>query len=99
MYLGYGGGAWSHSLPPYIQRDDTAQDKERYQTVFAKNSGAVAAPTAGLHLDESLISQLNVGVLRGEVTLHVGAGTFNPVRLMILMSTKCMVSGTTFRMM
>ncbi len=69
-------------LPPYIQRDDTAQDRERYQTVFAKNSGAVAAPTAGLHLDESLISSVKCrGASWCEVTLHVGAGTFNPVRV------------------
>ena len=69
-------------LPPYIQRDDTAQDRERYQTVFAKNSGAVAAPTAGLHLDESLISSVKCrGAFWCEVTLHVGAGTFNPVRV------------------
>jgi S-adenosylmethionine:tRNA ribosyltransferase-isomerase len=69
-------------LPPYIQRDDTAQDRERYQTVFAKNSGAVAAPTAGLHLDESLISSIKYrGASWCEVTLHVGAGTFNPVRV------------------
>lgn len=69
-------------LPPYIQREDTAQDKERYQTVFAKNAGAVAAPTAGLHLDESLISSIKCrGASWCEVTLHVGAGTFNPVRV------------------
>jgi len=69
-------------LPPYIQREDLAQDRERYQTVFAKNVGAVAAPTAGLHLDESLISSIrHRGALWCEITLHIGAGTFNPVRV------------------
>ncbi|HAN80794.1 MAG: tRNA preQ1(34) S-adenosylmethionine ribosyltransferase-isomerase QueA [Gammaproteobacteria bacterium] len=69
-------------LPPYIQREDLAQDRERYQTVFAKNVGAVAAPTAGLHLDESLISSIRRrGALWCEITLHIGAGTFNPVRV------------------
>jgi S-adenosylmethionine:tRNA ribosyltransferase-isomerase len=75
--------AYGHiPLPPYIQREDTAQDRERYQTVFAKNTGAVAAPTAGLHLDESLISSIKCrGASWCEITLHVGAGTFNPVRV------------------
>ncbi len=69
-------------LPPYIKREDLAQDRERYQTVFAKNVGAVAAPTAGLHLDESLISSIrHRGALWCEITLHIGAGTFNPVRV------------------
>ena len=69
-------------LPPYIQRDDTVQDRERYQTIFAKNMGAVAAPTAGLHLDEYLISSIKCrGALWCEITLHVGAGTFNQVRV------------------
>jgi S-adenosylmethionine:tRNA ribosyltransferase-isomerase len=69
-------------LPPYIKREDTHVDKERYQTVFAKEVGAVAAPTAGLHIDESLIhSIIKRGATWCEVTLHVGAGTFNPVRV------------------
>jgi S-adenosylmethionine:tRNA ribosyltransferase-isomerase len=69
-------------LPPYIKRDDTASDRERYQTVFAKDSGAVAAPTAGLHIDESMIQAIKEqGATWCEVTLHVGAGTFNPVRV------------------
>ena len=69
-------------LPPYIKRDDTASDRDRYQTVFAKDPGAVAAPTAGLHLDQSLIDAICAqGATWCEVTLHVGAGTFNPVRV------------------
>lgn len=68
-------------LPPYIGREDTAADRERYQTVYAKSPGAVAAPTAGLHFDESILARLaGQGVERAEVTLHVGAGTFQPVR-------------------
>jgi S-adenosylmethionine:tRNA ribosyltransferase-isomerase len=68
-------------LPPYIQRDDGALDRERYQTVYASTPGAVAAPTAGLHFDEAIIRQIeNLGVEFAEVTLHVGAGTFQPVR-------------------
>lgn len=69
-------------LPPYIQRDAGADDDERYQTVFAKKLGAVAAPTAGLHFDDALLAQLReIGVEFGHVTLHVGAGTFQPVRV------------------
>lgn len=68
-------------LPPYIVREDTLEDRERYQTVYARNPGAVAAPTAGLHFDEALLDQIDLrGVERVEVTLHVGAGTFQPVR-------------------
>jgi len=68
-------------LPPYIQRTADISDDERYQTVFAKNTGAVAAPTAGLHFDEGLLSALKEkGVEFGHVTLHVGAGTFQPMR-------------------
>ena len=68
-------------LPPYIERADSAEDRERYQTVYAKHPGAVAAPTAGLHFDEALLGELEQrGVRRAEVTLHVGAGTFQPVR-------------------
>ena len=68
-------------LPPYIQRDDQASDRERYQTVFAKHPGAVAAPTAGLHFDIALIEKLEQkGVNTARITLHVGAGTFQPVR-------------------
>jgi len=68
-------------LPPYIQRADEQADQERYQTVYARREGAVAAPTAGLHFTEELLRQLDgKGVRRAMVTLHVGAGTFQPVR-------------------
>jgi S-adenosylmethionine:tRNA ribosyltransferase-isomerase len=68
-------------LPPYITREDTASDRERYQTVYARAPGAVAAPTAGLHFEQSTLDELEgMGVERAEVTLHVGAGTFQPVR-------------------
>ena len=69
-------------LPPYIQREPGAEDAERYQTVFARESGAVAAPTAGLHFDQALLDALRAkGVDFGHVTLHVGAGTFQPMRV------------------
>lgn len=69
-------------LPPYITRDANCADAERYQTVFARESGAVAAPTAGLHFDDGLLEALRArGVEFGHVTLHVGAGTFQPVRV------------------
>jgi S-adenosylmethionine:tRNA ribosyltransferase-isomerase len=68
-------------LPPYITHTDSADDERRYQTVFAKHPGAVAAPTAALHFDEALLAALGErGVLRASVTLHVGAGTFQPVK-------------------
>jgi S-adenosylmethionine:tRNA ribosyltransferase-isomerase len=68
-------------LPPYISRADEPADRDRYQTVFARRPGAVAAPTAGLHFDEDLLAALEArGVLRTTVTLHVGAGTFQPLR-------------------
>ena len=67
-------------LPPYLHREAEAADRERYQTVFAKHEGSVAAPTAGLHFTNELINKLkNDGVAFEEVTLHVGAGTFRPV--------------------
>ena len=69
-------------LPPYIDRQDTQEDRDRYQTVYARREGAVAAPTAGLHFDRPLLDALEaVGIRRTEVTLHVGAGTFQPVRV------------------
>lgn len=69
-------------LPPYIQRGDDAADLERYQTVYARHEGAVAAPTAGLHFDEAMLDRIRaLGVATAEVTLHVGAGTFQPVRV------------------
>ena len=68
-------------LPPYITHADSAQDAQRYQTVFAKNPGAVAAPTAALHFDDALLAAIDaLGVQRAHVTLHVGAGTFQPVK-------------------
>ncbi|WP_337842192.1 tRNA preQ1(34) S-adenosylmethionine ribosyltransferase-isomerase QueA [Rheinheimera sp.] len=69
-------------LPPYIDRPDSEEDKERYQTVYNEKPGAVAAPTAGLHFDEALLAALKAkGVETAFVTLHVGAGTFQPVRV------------------
>ena len=69
-------------LPPYIQREAGSADLERYQTVFARHAGAVAAPTAGLHFDQPLLAALEGrGVQFGHVTLHVGAGTFQPMRV------------------
>ena len=68
-------------LPPYIERHVDDSDLERYQTVFAREPGAVAAPTAGLHFDEATLSLLRErGIQFGYVTLHVGAGTFQPIR-------------------
>jgi len=69
-------------LPPYIRRSDTAYDQERYQTVFGERPGAVAAPTAGLHFEPSMLDALaRAGVRSARLTLHVGAGTFQPVRV------------------
>ena len=68
-------------LPPYIEHLPDTEDAQRYQTVVAKNPGAVAAPTAGLHFDEAILTKLQeMGVRQASVTLHVGAGTFTPVR-------------------
>ncbi|MFQ5659619.1 MAG: tRNA preQ1(34) S-adenosylmethionine ribosyltransferase-isomerase QueA [Gammaproteobacteria bacterium] len=68
-------------LPPYIKRPDTPMDKERYQTVYARSPGAVAAPTAGLHFTQTLLNRLKQkGVAMGFMTLHVGAATFQPLR-------------------
>ena len=69
-------------LPPYIHREADASDRERYQSIFARENGAVAAPTASLHFDEALAKTVEArGVERAFVTLHVGAGTFQPVRV------------------
>lgn len=69
-------------LPPYIDRADEALDRDRYQTVYNKTPGAVAAPTAGLHFDQQLLDELaTAGIKMAFVTLHVGAGTFQPVRV------------------
>jgi S-adenosylmethionine:tRNA ribosyltransferase-isomerase len=67
-------------LPPYIGRDDSPKDRERYQTVYARERGSVAAPTAGLHFTPEILAQLNAsGIETTEVTLHVGLGTFQPI--------------------
>jgi len=72
----------SMPLPPYIRRADGPLDQERYQTVFGDRPGAVAAPTAGLHFDQAMLDELaHRGVRSARVTLHVGAGTFQPVRV------------------
>ena len=69
-------------LPPYIDRPDTASDAGRYQTVYSREVGSAAAPTAGLHVTPELLARLDAhGVLRGDVVLHVGAGTFKPVEV------------------
>ncbi len=69
-------------LPPYMERDDELDDRERYQTVYAEHAGAVAAPTAGLHFDDQMLASIGeLGVETAFVTLHVGAGTFQPVRV------------------
>ena len=69
-------------LPKYIKRDPEAYDKERYQTIYAKNEGAVAAPTAGMHFSKHLLKRLEIkGIDLAELTLHVGLGTFNPVEV------------------
>jgi len=69
-------------LPPYIPREVTQEDEVRYQTIYAKEKGAVAAPTAGLHFDEAMLLKLReMGIIIAYVTLHVGAGTFQPVKV------------------
>lgn len=68
-------------LPPYISRSPAPEDEERYQTVYAREPGAVAAPTAGLHFDRAMLERIeNMGVKLAYITLHVGSGTFQPVR-------------------
>lgn len=88
--LEFKSGSWSAlmetaghiPLPPYIQREDEDLDQRRYQTVYARQPGAVAAPTAGLHFDEAMLDQLEkAGIESAHITLHVGAGTFQPVRV------------------
>ena len=72
-------------LPPYIPRDDSASDRERYQTVYARERGSVAAPTAGLHFTSEILTRMRErGIETAEVTLHVGLGTFQPVRSAIV---------------
>jgi S-adenosylmethionine:tRNA ribosyltransferase-isomerase len=90
-------------LPPYIHRAADANDRERYQSIFARERGAVAAPTASLHFDSQLIREIEArGVSRAFVTLHVGAGTFQPVRLddlesHVMHAERVSVSATTCR--
>jgi S-adenosylmethionine:tRNA ribosyltransferase-isomerase len=74
---------WGHvPLPPYINREDSPRDLERYQTVFARDRGSVAAPTAGLHFTSEILDKLRRrGIETAEVTLHVGLGTFQPIRV------------------
>src|SRR5688572_5845420 len=68
-------------LPPYIKREDSAADRDRYQTVYARERGSIAAPTAGLHFTTDILDALAArGIERTEITLHVGYGTFKPVR-------------------
>ena len=81
-FMGLLQGLGHMPLPPYITREDTQRDRDRYQTVYAETPGAVAAPTAGLHFDQILLKQLKeAGIQSTTVTLHVGAGTFQPVRV------------------
>lgn len=69
-------------LPPYVKRDDTVADRERYQTVYARHEGSIAAPTAGLHFTPAILADLEArGVERVSLTLHVGYGTFQPIRV------------------
>ena len=69
-------------LPPYIKRSDTTTDSARYQTVYARHLGAIAAPTAGLHFDETMFKHIQaLGIQTAFITLHVGAGTFTPMRV------------------
>src|ERR1051326_5272127 len=70
-------------LPPYIKRavDTSSDDRERYQTVYAKQRGAIAAPTAGLHFTAQVLEEIKQSAALAEVTLHVGYGTFEPVRV------------------
>ena len=96
--LRFGGGAGVHELierhghlplPPYITHADSEEDAARYQTVYARRPGAVAAPTAGLHFDEPMLARLrDLGVQLAWLTLHVGAGTFQPVRVSTLAEHK-----------
>jgi S-adenosylmethionine:tRNA ribosyltransferase-isomerase len=95
-------------LPPYIKRvggNGSDADKNRYQTIFAKRRGAVAAPTAGLHFTAEILNQIkNVGAVLAEITLHVGYGTFEPVRVADLsehrvMPERCEITVETARVM
>jgi S-adenosylmethionine:tRNA ribosyltransferase-isomerase len=81
-FMGWLEQAGSMPLPPYIKRAPKGEDQERYQTVFAREKGAVAAPTAGLHFTQALLDEIQaLGVVIAPLTLHVGLGTFMPVRV------------------
>mgnify|MGYP005691240833 CR=1 FL=1 len=89
-------------LPPYMRRDAEASDEDRYQTVFARLPGSVAAPTAGLHLTEGLLDQLKKkGIGFGKVTLHVGVGTFKPLSgsldQHVMHGERCLIEGESLR--
>lgn len=71
----------STPLPPYIKRSDSSADRERYQTVYSKTPGAIAAPTAGLHFTDAILKEVRSRAAIAEITLHVGYGTFEPVRV------------------
>lgn len=71
----------STPLPPYIKRSDSSADRERYQTIYSRNPGAIAAPTAGLHFTDAVLKDVRSRASVAEVTLHVGYGTFEPVRV------------------
>ena len=75
------GELGSTPLPPYIKRSDSPADRERYQTIYSKNPGAIAAPTAGLHFTDAILDEVQTRATVVEVTLHVGYGTFEPVRV------------------
>ena len=77
-------------LPPYIKKPASKRDRNRYQTVYAKVDGAVAAPTAGLHFDDNILKEIDKkGINREEITLHVGAGTFYPCGVITFLIIKC----------
>jgi len=85
-------------LPPYIEHQPDSEDAKRYQTVVAKNPGAVAAPTAGLHFDEQILQQLTaLGADQATITLHVGAGTFSPFAKKISQNIRCIQNGSLYR--
>ena len=85
-------------LPPYIDRGPEDSDRERYQTVYARTLGAIAAPTAGLHFDAAIFAELRArGVAQTFVTLHVGAGTFAPMRAEDIDQHRCTLNSWTYR--
>ena len=84
-------------LPKYIKRDLEYADEERYQTIYAKNKGSIAAPTAGLHFSKHLIKRLQIkGIKIPEITLHIGLGTFDPILVEDLLNIVCLLKMYTF---